>query len=87
MPFSLSIKPIFFTIKNITEPAGTERFINRNLDQLGLIKEGDACHKAFTSRGWEWGGSWIYPDYPDCPIDYMHFQKFLWYASKPKPKY
>ena len=59
------------TERFLIEPAGTEKFLDRTLDQPGLIKEGDACYKAFTSRGWDWGGSWNDPD----PKDYMHFQK------------
>ncbi len=75
------VNPCFSPNSNITEPDGAEKFLNRNLEQLGIIKEGDACHKAFTSRGWDWGGSW------NCPIDYMHFQKYPWYVSRPNPKY
>jgi hypothetical protein len=33
-----------------------------------MIFPGDACHTAFTKRGWIWGGSW-----PDRQ-DYQHFE-------------
>lgn len=75
------VNPCFQPDSKIVEPAGTEKFLDRTLDQYGLIKDGDACYKAFTSRGWEWGGHW------DDPIDYMHFQKFCCGSPKPKPKY
>ncbi|MBE8524836.1 M15 family metallopeptidase, partial [Amycolatopsis sp. H6(2020)] len=35
----------------------------------GMIHAGDVTERAFTSRGWTWGGSW------DTPIDYQHFEK------------
>ena len=35
----------------------------------GMIKKGDACYKAFTSRGWKWGGNW------KNSKDYQHFEK------------
>ena len=73
--------PCFDRNSKFVEPAGSNDFLDRNLTAIGLIKEGDPCHKAFTSRGWEWGGTW------DTPKDYMHFQKFPWYATKPAAKY
>ena len=79
------VNPCFHLDSKLIEPAGTEEFINRGLNQMGLIKKGDACYKAFTSRGWEWGGEWFDFGYEDCPIDYMHFQKFP--RNAPTPKY
>ena len=35
----------------------------------GVIVKDDACYKAFTSRGWKWGGDW------KNPKDYQHFYK------------
>jgi len=75
------VNPCFHPDSKLVEPAGTEEYLNRDLNQVGLIKEGDACHKAFASRGWEWGGSW------NNPKDYMHFQKFSWRCQRPEPKY
>jgi hypothetical protein len=37
----------------------------------GMIVKDDLCYKAFTSRGWTWGGDWKYEK------DYQHFQKQL----------
>ena len=61
-------------------PKNCEKYLDRNIDEKGMIKVGDACHKAFKSRGWTWGGEWT------DPIDYMHFQKFPT-GSKPEAKY
>ncbi len=78
------MNPCFHPDSKTVEPAGTEKFLDRSLDQIGLIKAGDACHKAFTSRGWEWGGSWKDSNYS---TDYMHFEKFPRFSQKPEPKY
>lgn len=75
------VNPCFHLNSKFIEPDGSEKFLDRGLEQLGLIKEGDACYKAFTSRGWEWGGLWT------DKADYMHFQKFPRYVSKPASKY
>ncbi|BED91801.1 MAG: M15 family metallopeptidase [Candidatus Improbicoccus pseudotrichonymphae] len=64
-----------------TIPANLERYSDRNLGEVGIIKPHDACYDAFKKRDWEWGGEWTHP------IDYMHFQKHAWNAPKPEPKY
>ena len=33
------------------------------------IRKGDVCHRAFTRRGWKWGGAWR------SVSDYQHFEK------------
>jgi hypothetical protein len=50
---------------------GKRSHINRRSvkGQPGVIDEGGAVVKAFTSRGWQWGGSWT------SVKDYMHFEK------------
>ena len=62
-------------------PDDSEKYVDRTLNEKGMIKEDDVCHKAFVSRGWEWGGSWA----PDK--DWMHFQRFPRNAPRPLPKY
>ncbi len=52
-------------------PAAGKDFTNRTLPRLGMIVAGDPCHKAFTSRGWTWGGNW------KTLKDYQHFEKPL----------
>lgn len=50
-------------------PAGAESYLDRTQDVPGLIKEGDICYKAFTERGYSWGGHW------NSLKDYQHFEK------------
>lgn len=55
-------------VKGVTNPKQAQKYADRTLEEKGMIKEGDAVYKAFTSRGWEWGGHWKNPDY-------QHFEK------------
>ncbi|WP_328616936.1 M15 family metallopeptidase [Amycolatopsis sp. NBC_00355] len=50
-------------------PPNGAPYVDRALAVPGMIHAGDATERAFTSRGWTWGGSW------DTPIDYQHFEK------------
>jgi len=45
-------------------------------DVPGMIRPGDACHSAFTKRGWTWGGDW------SSLKDYQHFEKPLVQSGK-----
>ena len=51
------------------QPATAARYLDRRRDDLGLLHDGDAAVRAFTSRGWRWGGDW------SNPIDYQHFER------------
>jgi len=51
------------------QPATAARYLDRRRDDLGLLHVGDAAVRAFTSRGWRWGGDW------SNPIDYQHFER------------
>ncbi|MDF2890379.1 MAG: D-alanyl-D-alanine carboxypeptidase [Clostridia bacterium] len=44
-------------------------YIDRSKTSKGMITANDVCYKAFTNRGWTWGGDWKYEK------DYQHFQK------------
>lgn len=52
-------------------PAAGSAFTDRTVVRPGMILPGDACHKAFASRGWTWGGNW------KTLKDYQHFEKPL----------
>lgn len=52
-------------------PKEGEGYADRSLEFDYKIRKGDACYKAFTSRGWKWGGEW------EGTIDYQHFYKDL----------
>lgn len=49
-------------------PEGGRAYLERRATP-GLIRAGDACHRAFTRRGWGWGGAWR------TLKDYQHFEK------------
>lgn len=49
-------------------PPEAFKYVDRSLNDKGIIKENDAVYEAFTSRGWKWGGHWNNPDY-------QHFEK------------
>ncbi len=52
-------------------PAEGIKYADRTLDCPYYIKEDDLCYKAFTKRGFTWGGFW------ETEPDYQHFQKTL----------
>ncbi|WP_019971010.1 M15 family metallopeptidase [Mycobacterium sp. 141] len=51
------------------EPANAARYLDRTRTDPGLLHENDPAVRAFTDRGWQWGGAWR------SPIDYQHFEK------------
>lgn len=55
----------------VLSPAAGKKFADRSKHLPGMIIIGDPCHKAFTSRGWTWGGDW------KTLKDYQHFEKPL----------
>ena len=50
------------------QPKTAARYLDRTRDNLGLLHAGDAAVRAFTDRGWHWGGAW------SNPVDYQHFE-------------
>ena len=50
------------------QPKTAARYLDRTRDDLGLLHAGDAAVRAFTDRGWHWGGAW------SNPVDYQHFE-------------
>jgi hypothetical protein len=49
-------------------PAGA-RQASRRRSAPGILREGDRAVRAFTRRGWTWGGDWV------SMKDYQHFEK------------
>lgn len=72
MGIAIDINPLQnpHVIRNTTNPKEGYIYADRSNLQMGMIKEGDDCYNAFTSRGWTWGGNWKYPDY-------QHFEKSI----------
>ena len=50
------------------EPANAGPWIDRTRTEPGMLHDGDAVVRAFTDRGWRWGGHWR------SPLDYQHFE-------------
>ncbi len=51
------------------EPTTAGAYLNRARTDPGILHAGDPAVRAFTDRGWTWGGDW------HNPIDYQHFEK------------
>lgn len=50
------------------EPQNAAAYLDRSRTDAGLIHDGDPAERAFTDRGWQWGGDWKTPDY-------QHFER------------
>jgi len=50
------------------EPATAAEYVDRNRRHPGTLTGGDDAVRAFTDRGWSWGGDWT------DPKDYQHFE-------------
>lgn len=50
------------------EPATAGRFLDRTRDDPSLLRADSPAVRAFTDRGWRWGGAWR------DPVDYQHFE-------------
>jgi len=51
------------------EPETAARYLDRSRDDLGLLRADSPAVRAFTDRGWRWGGAW------SDPVDYQHFER------------
>lgn len=52
---------------NVVDPPAGDAFVDRAVDDPGMIRAGDAVTEAFASIGWKWGGEWT------SARDYQHF--------------
>lgn len=52
----------------VYQPANAGAFVDRTRTEPGMLHAGDPAVRAFTERGWRWGGYWR------TPIDYQHFE-------------
>ncbi|MGP4054840.1 M15 family metallopeptidase [Mycobacterium sp. 4D054] len=50
------------------QPANAGPWVDRGRTDPGMLHDGDAAVRAFTDRGWRWGGHWR------TPLDYQHFE-------------
>ncbi|OBK44356.1 M15 family metallopeptidase [Mycobacterium sp. 1081908.1] len=51
------------------EPRNAAAYLDRTRTDPGLLHVGDPAVRAFTDRGWRWGGEWT------APLDYQHFER------------
>lgn len=51
------------------EPHNAAAYLDRGRTDPGLFHSGDPAVRAFTDRGWRWGGDWT------SPVDYQHFER------------
>ncbi|CAA0138382.1 Uncharacterised protein [Mycolicibacterium vanbaalenii] len=50
------------------QPANAGLYVDRSRIDPGMLHDGDPAVRAFTDRGWRWGGHWR------TPLDYQHFE-------------
>ena len=50
------------------QPKTAGRYLDRTLPDREMLHAGDPAVRAFTDRGWRWGGAWR------NPVDYQHFE-------------
>jgi hypothetical protein len=59
----------YITISGDLQPkTAAAAYLDRSRTDPGILHAGDPAVRAFTDRGWIWGGSW------HNPIDYQHFE-------------
>ncbi|QHQ63643.1 M15 family peptidase [Anaerocolumna sedimenticola] len=72
---AIDINPLYNPYIQYTEegtiilPEEGSKYADRTLDCPYYINEDDLCYKAFTKRGFTWGGFW------ETEPDFQHFQK------------
>ena len=69
---AIDLNPLFnpYQKGNKIIPVNGQQFLDRTIDCHGMIREEDPCYRAFTSRGWKWGGHWAKER---GYVDYQHF--------------
>lgn len=68
---AVDINPLYnpYVKGSSTRPAAGAAYADRSQNCPYYIRKGDVCHRAFTRRGWTWGGAWR------SVSDYQHFEK------------
>lgn len=68
---AIDINPLvnpYITSGGDLEPATAGKYLDRTLDEPGMLRADSPAVRVFTDRGWRWGGAWR------DPIDYQHFE-------------
>ena len=58
----------YITKSGDLQPKTVSAYLDRSRTDPGILHAGDPAVRAFTDRGWIWGGGW------HNPIDYQHFE-------------
>jgi hypothetical protein len=51
------------------QPKNAASYLDRSRVDPGILHDGDPAVRAFTDRGWRWGGYWR------TAVDYRHFEQ------------
>jgi hypothetical protein len=62
------INPYITKSGDLQPKTAAAAYLDRSRTDPGILHAGDPAVRAFTDRGWIWGGSW------HNPIDYQHFE-------------
>ncbi len=69
---AIDVNPLInpYVLDGKAEPAESAPYLDRNLNYAGMFAgTDDPAVRAFTDRGWTWGGTWT------DPVDIQHFEK------------
>ena len=69
---AIDINPLInpYVLDGKAEPVESAPYLDRNLNYAGMLAgTDDPAVRAFTDRGWTWGGTWT------DPLDIQHFEK------------
>lgn len=68
---AIDVNPLYnpYIVGKSVSPVNANIFVDRTINEKGVIKKGDALYNAFIKRGWTWGGEW------NGKKDYQHFEK------------
>jgi hypothetical protein len=68
---AIDVNPLvnpYITRSGDLQPKTAAAYLDRSRTDPGILHAGDPAVRAFTDRGWAWGGGW------HNPIDYQHFE-------------
>jgi D-alanyl-D-alanine carboxypeptidase len=69
---AIDVNPLinpFIDSRGDIQPKTAGPYLDRNRTDPGILHAGDPAVRAFTDRGWIWGGDWR------SPKDYQHFER------------
>lgn len=74
---ALDINPLLnpYSKESFFCPLEGEHYLDRTLNQPGMITKNSYIYRLFIERGWQWGGECFYVR--DGAIDRHHFQKII----------